>query len=137
VHKVRLRIGRSDEGKVWHDRRERVLVRALFCGAEEGVQDGDEELTAFLREDAAKGGIDSTTRQRCGETKAKEKERHGAWARRRAEAKECRTRRLGVFGGVLARSGGDGGVGRGVCSREGQSNAMRAAARCTAKWRMR
>jgi hypothetical protein len=57
VRKVGLQIGRSDEGNMWHDRRERVLGHALFGGAEEGAQDGDKELTAFLGEDVAKGGI--------------------------------------------------------------------------------
>jgi hypothetical protein len=65
---------------VSHDRRERVLGHALFGGAEEGVQDGDEELTALLCEDIAKGGIDCAARQRRGETKAKEEDRRGAWA---------------------------------------------------------
>jgi len=57
ARKVGLRIGRGDEGRVWRGGRERVLGNALFGAAEEGAQDRDEELAAFLREDVAKGGV--------------------------------------------------------------------------------
>ena len=55
--KVGLRVGWRDEGRVRRAGRERVLGRASFGGAEEGAQDGDEEVAAFLREDVPERGV--------------------------------------------------------------------------------
>ena len=55
--KVGLRVDWRDEGRVRRDGRERVLGRASFGAAEEGAEDGDEEVAAFLREDVPERGV--------------------------------------------------------------------------------
>jgi hypothetical protein len=55
--KVGLRIGWGDEGRVWGRGREGALRDTLFGAAEDGAEDGDEEVPAFLGEGIAKGAV--------------------------------------------------------------------------------
>ena len=55
--KVGLRIGWGDEGRVGRVGRERALGHAVFGAAEDGTEDGEEEVAAFLREDVPEGGV--------------------------------------------------------------------------------